>query len=152
MAPCAGCHANIATACARSGMATSLALPGGAGSVDDRLAGKRFTDRKTAITSETEWTPASAGGIVIVYTTGGAMVARVRKWGNSLGVRIPKAFAEEIHIDVDGEVDLEVKNGQLVIRPVRPAIYTLAALVAGITRGNVHDEVAVGGPIGKELL
>ena len=37
------------------------------------------------------------------------MVTKVQKWGNSLGVRIPKAVAEEIH-DIYDRVDLRLTH------------------------------------------
>ena len=36
-----------------------------------------------------------ARGILIVYTEG-CMATKIQKWGNSLGVRIPKALAEQV--------------------------------------------------------
>ena len=42
------------------------------------------------------------------------MKARVVRIGNSRGIRIPKAVIEQCHLH--GAVDLEVQQGQLVIR------------------------------------
>jgi putative transposon-encoded protein len=43
------------------------------------------------------------------------MQTTVQKWGNSLAVRIPRSFASEIQIESGTEVDLSIKNNQLVI-------------------------------------
>lgn len=47
------------------------------------------------------------------------MRMQVRKWGNSVAIRIPKPFAE----DADGQegtaVDLSVAKDKLVVAPVR---------------------------------
>jgi antitoxin MazE len=43
-----------------------------------------------------------------------AMKARVVRIGNSRGIRIPKAIIEQCHLH--GAVDLEIQQGQLVIR------------------------------------
>jgi len=80
------------------------------------------------------------------------MVAKVQRWGNSLGIRIPKAFAQEVHLEADAEVDLLVEDGRLVVRPRKPATYRLESLLAAVTRENLHDEVGFGGPAGRELL
>ena len=74
------------------------------------------------------------------------MRTRVRKWGNSLGVRIPSVLAEDAHLQEGVEVDVTVREGQLVIVPVR----SLAELVAGITPENLPDLVG-DAPRGGEL-
>lgn len=61
------------------------------------------------------------------------MRTRIRKWGNSLGVRIPSALAEDARLHEGAEVELTVREGQLVIVPV----LSLAELVAGITATNL---------------
>jgi antitoxin MazE len=47
-----------------------------------------------------------------------AMKARVQKWGNSLGFRIPKILAQEVALETDSEVDLSTQDGTIVISPV----------------------------------
>lgn len=44
---------------------------------------------------------------------------RLVKIGNSQGIRIPKPLMEQVGLT--GEVEMEVQQGQLVIRPVRQA-------------------------------
>ena len=78
------------------------------------------------------------------------MRTKVQKWGNSLGLRIPKAFAEEASVDEGSTVDLSVRNGLLVIRPVRRRRYELAELLAGVEEGNLHGEISTGEPRGRE--
>ncbi|HEX3043907.1 MAG TPA: AbrB/MazE/SpoVT family DNA-binding domain-containing protein [Bacillota bacterium] len=45
------------------------------------------------------------------------MLIKVQKWGNSLALRIPKAFASQLHIEPGSEVDLSLEKGSLVIAP-----------------------------------
>lgn len=78
------------------------------------------------------------------------MLTRVQKWGNSLAVRIPKAFAAEIGIDQDSEVELSLRDGRLVLVPVAPQAVTLDSLLAGVTAANLHAEVATGDVVGNE--
>lgn len=47
------------------------------------------------------------------------MKARVVRIGNSRGIRIPKAVIEQCHLH--GAVDLEIQQGQLVIRSASKA-------------------------------
>ncbi len=79
------------------------------------------------------------------------MQTRIRRWGNSLGLRIPKAFAEQAGVEAGSEVDLSLEDGELIIRPTREPKYDLAALLRGITDENVHAEVETGPPAGREI-
>ena len=78
-----------------------------------------------------------------------ATTTQVAKWGNSLGLRLPKSVALEAQVDEGDTVDVSVKNGVIVIRPSRPA-YSLEQLVARITPRNRHSETDWGTPVGHE--
>ena len=43
----------------------------------------------------------------------------IKKWGNSLATRIPKAIVESIDLHLDQEVEIEAINGRIVITPVK---------------------------------
>ncbi|RMF16053.1 MAG: AbrB/MazE/SpoVT family DNA-binding domain-containing protein [Candidatus Dadabacteria bacterium] len=79
------------------------------------------------------------------------MKTRVRKWGNSLGVRIPKSFAEQINVVEGAEIDIAVSDGKLVLKPVVAPRYRLEDLVSEIRPSNLHGEVDTGEPVGNEL-
>lgn len=79
------------------------------------------------------------------------MRTKVRKWGNSLGVRIPKAFAEEAVLGEGSAVDVSVSEGRIVVTPVAARRYTLDTLLAGVTRENRHAEITTGRPRGREV-
>jgi antitoxin MazE len=85
-----------------------------------------------------------------LYIRGGAMITKIQKWGNSLGLRIPKSFAEEADVEPGSEVDLSVIDGGLVIKPLRKRKYQLSALLRRVTDSNLHDEVPTGEPVGRE--
>jgi antitoxin MazE len=82
------------------------------------------------------------------------MKVRFQKWGNSLALRIPKAFVDEIGASDSKVADMSVRDGKLVIQIVkskrRKRRYTLADLVEGITPENRHSEVYWGPPVGNE--
>ena len=80
------------------------------------------------------------------------MVTKILKWGNSLGLRIPKSFAKDLDIEPDSEVDITVKDGRLVVRPVPRPAYALEELVAEITDDNLHEELGFGERAGRETL
>ena len=68
------------------------------------------------------------------------MKSRVQKWGNSLALRIPKSFAEELEIENSSPVAVSVEEGALVIKPDRDRMWDLDALLSKITDENVHPE------------
>ncbi|TDF94675.1 AbrB/MazE/SpoVT family DNA-binding domain-containing protein [Paenibacillus piri] len=72
---------------------------------------------------------------------------QVQKWGNSLGIRIPKSLALKVGIEEGTEVDLDVEDGHLVIKPKSA---TLDELLAHVTPDNLHKEVSTGEPQGRE--
>lgn len=78
------------------------------------------------------------------------MRARVQKWGNSLALRIPKAFAEDLRVHEGSAVELMVGKEGLIVRPVA-ARYALADLLAKVTDDNAHGEVCTGKPVGREV-
>ena len=80
------------------------------------------------------------------------MQTRVQKWGNSLGLRIPRGLADEVGLGVGTEVSLTAKDGELVLRPSLPSRLRLADLLAGITPENIHASVDTGDAVGSEVF
>lgn len=76
------------------------------------------------------------------------MFTKVQKWGNSLAVRIPSAFARELELSPDTEVELRLDGDKLVIIPNRRR--QLEKLLKQITPENLHSEVGWGEKSGKE--
>jgi len=74
----------------------------------------------------------------------------VRKWGNSLAVRIPKSAAEETKIRQGSVVEVSVSRGRLVVSPVVDEPLTLGELLRRVTRDNLHGEVDTGDVKGRE--
>ena len=78
------------------------------------------------------------------------MKLEVQKWGNSLALRIPKPFAEEVAVREGTIVDLRVSKGRIVMKPLtrkKPALHELLAKVA---KANLHGEHDTGRSIGRE--
>ena len=78
------------------------------------------------------------------------MQTRIQKWGNSLGLRIPRSVAAEAQVEEGATVDLSAKDGQLLVRPLRVRRYTLKALLRKVSRRNLHREVSTGRSVGRE--
>lgn len=79
------------------------------------------------------------------------MQTRVQKWGNSLGVRIPRPIAGQAHIAEGTLVTLRLEGAQVVIEPAAPKEFTLADLLSRVTEDNLHDEVSTGPSVGGEV-
>ena len=76
------------------------------------------------------------------------------KWGNSLALRVPKAFAESIGASEGKQAEMTVKDGTLVVKVVkakRRRRYVLKELIDGVTEENRHPETGWGPPVGNEV-
>ena len=78
------------------------------------------------------------------------MQTTIQKWGNSLAVRIPKAFVKEANVACGTAVDLSVDDGKIVIDPHPKSAYRLEDLLKGVTKRNIHAEVETGDAVGQE--
>lgn len=75
---------------------------------------------------------------------------KITRWGNSLGIRIPKALADEIGLREGHPVEVASEAGAIVVRPVR--VERIEDLVARITDENMHDLVEWGPDVGREVV
>jgi antitoxin MazE len=78
------------------------------------------------------------------------MLTKVQKWGNSLALRIPKAFAIDAQLENDSFVEIKIVEGKIIVTPVSPPVWTLEELLAGIDDSNLHHEIDTGGAVGNE--
>ena len=79
------------------------------------------------------------------------MKTAVRRWGNSLALRIPRAYASETRISDGSEVELTVKSGAMVVQPVFRKRHSLAALLRRVTSSNRHASISTGVSVGREV-
>jgi len=79
------------------------------------------------------------------------MLTKVQKWGNSLALRIPKAFAADAQLENDSLVEISFVKGKIIITPVPTPTWTLEELLAGITKDNLHNEIDTGPAVGNEV-
>ncbi|HEY6364701.1 MAG TPA: AbrB/MazE/SpoVT family DNA-binding domain-containing protein, partial [Candidatus Binatia bacterium] len=78
------------------------------------------------------------------------MHVRVRKWGNSLAVRIPKPLAEDAEVKEGTVLNLAVSEGRVVATPVQKQKMSLKQLLAKVKKKNLHKEIDFGLPVGRE--
>ncbi|MBN2356669.1 AbrB/MazE/SpoVT family DNA-binding domain-containing protein [candidate division KSB1 bacterium] len=80
------------------------------------------------------------------------METKIQKWGNSLAVRLPKAFAEQTGIENGSDVRIFIKDGNIILVPIKDHETLLNDLLEQINSSNIHDEIDFGMPVGKEQL
>lgn len=71
------------------------------------------------------------------------MITKVQKWGNSLGVRIPRSVAEEVRLEAGTRVAVRAENGLLVIVPTKKGAFDLSDLLDKITPDNLHGKISL---------
>lgn len=76
------------------------------------------------------------------------MKTNVKRWGNSVAVRIPQPFAKEVGMK-DGTV-IEIKLVQQKIILSKPKM-TLDGLLKQVKPDNIHSETDTGSLHGKEI-
>jgi antitoxin MazE len=72
------------------------------------------------------------------------MKASVQKWGNSLAVRIPKLFAEELGFADNSRAEMILENGTIILKPDRERTFDLESLLSAMTDENIHPAWAEG--------
>ena len=78
------------------------------------------------------------------------MKSKLKRWGNSLALRIPKPVALEAKLQEGSDVEISVKDGEILIRPGLKK-YRLKDLLAEVTDENRHELMDFGPPVGKEI-
>jgi antitoxin MazE len=83
------------------------------------------------------------------------MATTVQKWGNSLGIRVPKVVAEQVNLQLGSQIEFDTANGVLTVRPVRTrrrSKYKLSELLAGFKGPSPYRHLDLDRPVGKEIL
>ena len=77
------------------------------------------------------------------------MEAVVKKWGNSLGIRIPSLIARGMSLKDGSLVDINDKGTEIVITPI--VKNNLSEMLSLINDKNIHEEIKTTGPVGNEI-
>jgi len=76
------------------------------------------------------------------------MEAVVKKWGNSLGIRIPNFIARELSLEDGSFVKINEKDNEIIITPIKKN--RLSDMLEKINEQNLHTEIDTGEPVGNE--
>jgi antitoxin MazE len=79
------------------------------------------------------------------------MKTAVRRWGNSLAVRIPRTYASETRISEGSKVELTLKEGALIVRPLLRQRHSLASLLKRVSASNRHEAMFSDKAVGQEV-
>jgi len=74
------------------------------------------------------------------------MPVTIRKWGDCLAIRLPKALAKSWSIREGTRVQLQFATGGILLRPVHPRKKTLKDFLANMKGPNPHGEIDIDGP------
>jgi antitoxin MazE len=77
------------------------------------------------------------------------MTVTLQRWGNSIGVRLPKPMLEQVGLKEGVQVDVLIEGDHLVIRRGRRK---LADLLAECKPENRPESVDFGPPVGREYI
>ena len=73
---------------------------------------------------------------------------QIQKWGNSLGIRIPKSLAIKAGLEDGSEIDFEVEKNKIIVKRKQ---VQLTELLEKVNSSNIHEEISTGGVQGKEV-
>jgi antitoxin MazE len=76
------------------------------------------------------------------------MTVRVQRWGNSLGVRVPKEIARRAAIHEGAELEVLLKAGKVILQPLK--VPSLKQLLAEAVPKNQPALVEWGAKVGRE--
>lgn len=77
--------------------------------------------------------------------------AKVTKWGNAAGIRLPKDFCDQLGIAIGDEVSIELDGDRITVEPA-PGRWTLEGRLAHDWDGTRHQSPHIdwGPAVGKE--
>ena len=79
------------------------------------------------------------------------MTTKIQKWGNSLAIRIPNEFAENLNLKAGTVVGFQQLKDKMIIVKTPPK-YTLEDMLKGMTKKNRHKMIWPDDkPRGKEV-
>ena len=77
------------------------------------------------------------------------MEAVIKKWGNSLGIRIPSIMAKDLSLKDGSHVEIRDEEDRIIIIPSQKE--NLKDLLSKISKSNLHKEIDTGSPVGNEI-
>ena len=79
------------------------------------------------------------------------MKAQVSRWGNSLGIRIPKDIAGKVGLTEGASVEIEAVDDRIEILPIKRR-YRIEDLVSDMTPEAMREAFDWGPDVGREVI
>ena len=79
------------------------------------------------------------------------MNVTVAKWGNSLGVRVPRSLAAQAGLIEGQKVAITAEGSKLTIVPVK-RVYTIEELMVNVTPESMREAFDWGPDVGREIV
>ncbi len=76
---------------------------------------------------------------------------KVKKWGNSLAIRIPLSVAQNLGLQINSQIQITSDGTTATLKPESPKKLKLQDLLDKVTPENTHGLNDWGTPVGKEL-
>ena len=77
--------------------------------------------------------------------------ARLQKWGNSDGIRIPSSILKSLDLKTNDKVDIKYENDKLIISKVQKKKISLEEKFANYSGDNLAKEFSWDDAKGKEI-
>ena len=70
------------------------------------------------------------------------MTAKISKWGNSQGLRVPKDVMENLHLNIGDDVNITIEDNKVILEPVKKEIpkYNLEELITKMPNNYTPKE------------
>jgi len=79
------------------------------------------------------------------------MQARLQKWGNSDGIRIPSSLLKSLNLKTNDIVELRQEDDKIIISIPKRNKISLAERFANYHGENLSKEFTWDGPVGREI-
>ena len=80
------------------------------------------------------------------------MTTKIQKWGNSLGIRLPKELFASGQFSEGSIITFDQKGLDIILRVVKPKQPTLKEVMKGMTKANFEGELDWGPDVGNEII
>ena len=86
------------------------------------------------------------------------MTTKVQRWGNSMGIRLPKELFASGQISEGSLLTLNQKGSKIILKVAKPKqvkkskLPSLKEVMKGMTKANFEGELDWGPDVGKEII
>ena len=79
------------------------------------------------------------------------MEARLQKWGNSVGIRIPSSILKSLNLSINDKINLVEEDNKIIITKSKKSKIDLKELFEKYNGENLAKEFEWDDPVGKEI-